>query len=150
MGVCYSDFKFRVHLPFCCTFSATNTDKLYWIVNSEYEMVPTLFRERSWHDHPITMDTRALLNHPFTRKGKQGRFERTVIERFGVTAFPWRTQQHQHEISYCLCHYFCCVRIQEGVLDDGAWRSFTAIEVPEFEGYSSGKLPGSRRIAAHG
>lgn len=28
------------------------------------------------------------------------------------------------------------------MLDDAGWRSFTTIEVPEFEGYSSGKLPG--------
>jgi len=28
---------------------------------------------------------------------------------------------------------------QEGVLGDGEWRSFTTIEVPEFEGFSSGE-----------
>lgn len=32
-----------------------------------------------------------------------------------------------------------CVREQEGALDKGGWRSFTSIEIPEFEGFSSGE-----------
>lgn len=32
--------------------------------------------------------------------------------------------------------------MQEEALDEGGRRSFTSIEVPEFEGFSSGKLPG--------
>lgn len=35
------------------------------------------------------------------------------------------------------------VTVQESILDGRGWRSFTAIEVPEFEGFSSGERPGA-------
>lgn len=42
-----------------------------------------------------------------------------------------------------LCAYIGGVNVQEDILDGRGWRSFTAIEVPEFEGFSFGKLAGT-------
>ena len=41
---------------------------------------------------------------------------------------------------------FIFVRPKDAALIETGWRSFTAVEVPEFEGFSSGMLFGSRFV----
>lgn len=59
-----------------------------------------------------------------------------------------KSQLHTHDHGLSGPFFFCHMCVQEDILEDAGWRGFTTIEVPEFEGFSSGKLPG--RIALHG
>ena len=57
-------------------------------------------------------------------------------------------QYHSSGMSLFLLPANCCVctddlpfvRAKDAMLVESGWRRFTAIEVPEFEGFSSGKL----------